>query len=312
MQQSVDVGFLQSLANHLVCIAAYSSQKQTFLIELSDSKNMSQEHSSAWWPSPRDGQARITLFGSHHFHTPGNDEQTMELDDPLSPKRQRELVVLREHIQERSFDHIAVECPADRQSGLNKQYQAIQTGTAFDDEDSYPDGPIPLRSETVQVGFRVADALDLDSIHAVDSRPDPPDMDASWAIEEDPAEVPYPQLDAEELVRAEQEMIRNSTYLESLREQNRMKSLRQNQTVNIAASLTSSDGDEYTGSTQIGYWYERNARILENLSRITDPDEETLFVVGASHVIPVKQLAQAAPATCPRSALPLLTQETNN
>jgi hypothetical protein len=281
-------------------------------METSSTGDMSQENPLAWWPSPRDGQARLTLFASHHFHTPGNDEQTMELDDPLSPKRQRELVVLREYLEERSFDHIAVECPADRQSSLDKQYQAIRAGTAFDDEDDYPDGPIPLRSETVQIGFRIADALGLDSVHAVDSRPDTPDIDANWAIEEDSAEVPYPQFDAKELVRAEQELIRNSTYLDALREQNRMSSLRQNQAVNIAASLTSSDGDEYTGSTQIGYWYERNARILENLSRITGPDEKTLFVVGASHVIPVKQLAQAAPATCPRSALPLLTQETNN
>ena len=79
--------------------------------------DMSQENPSAWWPSPRDGQARLTLFGSHHFHTPGNDEQTMNLDDPLSPKRQRELVVLREYLEERSFDHIAVECPRQAVSG---------------------------------------------------------------------------------------------------------------------------------------------------------------------------------------------------
>lgn len=269
---------------------------------------MSQAKPSGWWPSPRDGQARVTLLGSHHFHTPGNDEHTMDLDDPLSPKRQRELVVLRERLEDRAFDHVAVEIPASLQEPLNEQYSAMQNTSAFDDEDEYPDGPAPIRSETVQIGFRVADALSLDSVHAVDSRPNFPEIDANWAIEDDPDSVPYPLLDAEELVKSEQEMIRNSTYLEALREQNQFSHLQQNQTLNIAAAHSSSNGDEYTGSTQIGHWYERNARIFENLARITAPNEETLFVVGASHVIPIKQLAQAAPATCPRSPIPLLSQ----
>lgn len=269
---------------------------------------MSQAKPSAWWPSPRDGQARITLLGSHHFHTPGNDEHTMDLDDPLSPERQREFVALRERLEDRLFDHVAVEIPAGRQEPLNEQYTAIQNTSAFDDESEYPDGPAPIRSETVQIGFRVADALGLNSVHAVDSRPELPDIDANWAIEEDPDSVPYPLLDAEELVKSKQEIIRNSTYLDALREQNQVSQLRQHQTLNIAAALSSSDGDGYTSSTQIGYWYERNARIFENLARITAPNEETLFVVGASHVIPIKQLAQAAPATCPRSPMPLLSQ----
>lgn len=268
---------------------------------------MSRENRSDWWPCPRDGQARLTLLGSHHFHTPGNDEHTMELDDPLSRGRQRELVALCDRLEERSFDNIAVECPVDRQADLREQYRAIRAGTAFDDEDGYPEGPIPIRSETVQVGFRVAKALGLDSVHAADSRPEPREIDANWAIEEDPSDVPYPQVDVEALVEAEQEMIRRSTYLEVAREINRVPSLQERQEVNVAAALSSSDGDEYTGSKQLGSWYERNARMLENLSQITGPGEETLFVVGASHVVPVKQLAQAAPATCPRSALPLLT-----
>lgn len=268
---------------------------------------MSQEQPSAVWPTPCDGQACLTLLGSHHFHTPGNDEYGMELDDPLAPERQWELRRLCECLQKRLFDHVAVEIPTERQEALNEQYAAVQNRGEFDDEDGFPEGPAPIRSETVQVGFRIADALGLESVQAVDSRPDTPDIDADWAIDEHPDDVPYPLVDPEEVVRAEQEMISSSTYIEALREQNRVDKLQQGQTLNIAAALSSSDGGGYTGSKQIGHWYERNARMFENLSRVTGPDEETLFVVGASHVMPIKQLAQAAPGTCPRSALPLLT-----
>lgn len=258
------------------------------------------------WPRPQDGQGRITLLGTHHFHTPGNDEHTVDLDDPLSPERQEELVALRKRLQDGPFDNVAVEIPVGDQERLDEQYAATRNAAAFDSEAKHPDGPAPIRSEMVQIGFRVADTLALDSVHAVDSRPDFPDIDADWAIAEDPDSVPYPLHDAEEMVKCEQAMIRDSTYIEALRRQNQGDQLRQGQSLNIAAALSSSN-DGYAGSTQIGYWYERNARIFENLARVTAPNEETLFVVGASHVLPLKQLAQAAPATCPRSPLSLLS-----
>lgn len=262
---------------------------------------------SMWWPDPRDGQARLTLLGSPHLHSPGHDAYGMDLDDPLDSTRQEQLRTVRDRLVRRSFDHVAVEVPATHQTALDQQYAAIRDGAAFTDEATVPDGPIPIRSETVQIGFRVADALDHERVHAVDSRPELPDIDANWEIEIDSDAVPYPVLDPDELVEAKQERIRTSTYGEMLREQNSPALLRRNQSLNVTAAMSSSGPDDYVGSTQLGYWYERNARIFENLRDVTGPDEETLFVVGASHVIPVKQLAQAAPATCPRSPLSLLT-----
>jgi hypothetical protein len=268
---------------------------------------MTSDAGPAWWPEPRDGQARLTLLGSPHLHAPGNDAHGMELDDPLSTERQAQLHAVCERLEVRPFDHVAVEVPWGMQATLDEQYAAVRDGVALDDETAFPDGPVPVRSETVQIGFRVADALDLDGVVAVDSRPDPPEVDATWTVDEDPDEVPYPLLDAEELVQSAERRLRESTYLEALREQNRPTELRRNQQLNVAAAHTSGDEGDYTTATQLGYWYERNARMFENLARTTGPDEETLFVVGASHVVPVKQLAQAAPATCPRSARPLLT-----
>ncbi|KTG09446.1 hypothetical protein AUR64_16855 [Haloprofundus marisrubri] len=93
--------------------------------------------------------------------------------------------------------------------------------------------------------------------------------------------------------------------MEVLRNLNQPSRLRLLHSGNVAASLSSSDGDDYVGSRQVGYWYERNGRIVENLRRVTEPDEETLFVVGASPVVPVKQLLDAEPSTCSPSSLPL-------
>lgn len=269
---------------------------------------MSRQERRMRWRAPDECQSRITLLGSPHLANPRNDEHNTEVDDTLTPYRQNELAVVRERLETRNFDHVAVEIPRDHQTALDEQYEAVRDDLALDDEEGVPDGPADVRGEAVQIGFRLADALDHERVHAVDSRPPFPDVDADWAIDENPDAVPYSLPDFEEMVKAEERMIRDSTLVEVLREKNRGKHLQTLHAGNIAASLSSSDGEEYVGSKQVGHWYERNARMLENLRRVTEPGDETLFVVGASHVVPVEQLADAAPGTCPRSSLPLLAE----
>lgn len=267
---------------------------------------MSQQKSPLRWPTPGEGQSRITLLGSPHLANPGNDEHNLEVDDTLTSKRQEELAVICERLENGDFDHIAVEIPRDRQTALDEQYEAIRNGVALDDEQGFPDGPADIRGEAVQIGFRLADTLNHERVHAVDSRPPFPDSNADWAIDEDPDAVPYSLPDFEEMVETQTQRLRNSTLIEVLREQNQGERLQLLHAGNIAASFSSSNGEEYVGSQQVGHWYERNGRMLENLERVTESEAETLFIVGASHVVPVKQLADAAPATCPKSPLPLL------
>lgn len=270
---------------------------------------MTAQHATMQWPTPSDGQSRITLLGSPHLANPGHDAHNVAVDDPLTSKRQQELAIICDHLENGDFDHVAVELPRDCQSGVDEQYEAIQGGAALHEEDAFPAGPAAIRGEAVQIGFRLAAALDHDQVKAVDSRPPFPDSSADWAIAEDPATVPYSLPDMEALVAAEEQRLRKSTLLALLQEKNRSEHLQTLHAANIAASFSSSsapDGDEYTGSRQVGHWFERNGRMLENLNRVTGADEETLFIVGASHVIPVKQLADAFPATCPQSPRPFL------
>lgn len=258
------------------------------------------------WPEPRDGQLRITLLGSPHLANPGNDEHNLTVDDVLAPGRQAELVSVRDQLADRGFDQVALEVPRGEQAALSEQYDRLAGGVDLDDEEGFPEGPVPIRSESVQVGVRVARALDHNHVAAVDSHPEIPDIEADWAFDRDPADVPYPIPDMAEIVAAEQERLRKSSLLEVLRENNRAETLRTYHGGNIGVAYDSTDGDGYTGSKQIGFWYERNARMLENLRRAGDPGDEVLFVVGTSHVLPLKQLAAAEPSTCPRSPLELL------
>lgn len=257
-------------------------------------------------PAPRQGQGRLTILGSPHLANPGNDEHNTDVDDMLTPERQRELTTVCDRLEAREFDNVAVEIPRDRQATLNEQYEPVRTGLNLDADAQFPDGPARIRGEAVQIGFRLARRLGLTSVHAVDSQPTPPDIDADWAIDVPADDVPYPVPNVDQLVDDEQQRLRTADLLDVLRSQNDPTHLRSLQAVNIAAALSSTEDDGYTGSKQLGFWYERNARLLENLRRTTGPDEETLFIVGASHVCPISQLARADPQSCPRSPLPLL------
>lgn len=262
---------------------------------------------STFWPAPEDGQVRLTLLGSVHLANPEHDEHNPAVDDVLAPARQSELRDLRERLESDDFDAVAVEAPWSEQAALDSQYDAFRDRGALDDEAAFPDGPCAVRGEAVQVGFRLASSLGLERVHAVDSDPEFPDVDADWAIDEDQREVPYPLPDFEAVVDTQQRLLETESLPAVLRAVNQVEHLRTLHSGNVAASFSSSDASrEYAGSQQVAYWYERNARMVENLSRVTAPGERALFVVGASHVLPVKQLADAAPATCPESPLPLL------
>ncbi|MFB6198765.1 MAG: DUF5694 domain-containing protein, partial [Halobacteriaceae archaeon] len=182
---------------------------------------MDDDVSDANWPKPRDGEARITLLASHHLANPGNDEHNLEFGNTLAPERQRELEALREHLETRDFESIALEIPREMQDELDEQYAAVRGGVALDDEYDFPDGPARIRGEEVQVGFRLADALGLENVHAVDSHPPTPDIDASFAIDIDPESVPYSVPDFESLIEDERDRIANESLIEMYRKLNR-------------------------------------------------------------------------------------------
>lgn len=312
-------------------------------------------------------ETRLTILGSHHLAQPGNDEHGTDAGDPLDEDRQRELAALRDRLAARSFDWVGLEIPRDHRDALAEQVDAVDAAVAergeavWTDPDEWPDGPLRVRGEAVQIGLRLARRLDA-RVHAVDSQPAPPDPPADsaseldWSLAVDPDAVPYDVPDPEAVVADRESRVAESSYLELFQHTNREPQLLENHRLNVAASLSSSelsasdaespvesrsersasaesesgsDTDtsvesesdtesplvapdattDYAGSRQLGYWYERNARICENCRAVATPNSEGLLVIGAAHVVPVRQVADAAIGVTPASSLPLLTDD---
>lgn len=110
------------------------------------------------------GKIKIMLMGTYHFNNPAADEYNSTADDYLSEKRQRELRHVNNLLREFNPDKVFLECFSDEQAWYDSLYQL---GAAFD--------PSVLknnfgRNEIFQIGFKLAQQLDHESIQCVDAR----------------------------------------------------------------------------------------------------------------------------------------------
>lgn len=253
------------------------------------------------WASPEPGQVEVMLLGCYHMANPGNDTFNVDADDVLEPRRQRELEALTDRLATWQPDRIAVEQSADKQARLDERYRQYRSG----DLDN-------TRNEVVQVGFRLADELDLDRVLAIDHQirlddrledglsPDPDDVPT-------PDEVAYPLTDAEAEHREDQGRLHRSSIPEYLAWQNRASQLSLNHELLFAHAIDRTDVD--VGSRVLATWYERNARTVHTLWNAIDADtDHVLVVIGSGHVRVLAHLLTEAPMFCPVSPLPLLPE----
>lgn len=123
------------------------------------------------WPDPKEGQREVMLLGSTHLaQTPGDTQNAYASNagEILGEQRQVELETLTDRFTAWEPDRIAVEETVSQQAVLDDAYSAyrddpgtLDTGSEWETDRS---------SEIVQIGFRLADKLDHNSVVAVDYR----------------------------------------------------------------------------------------------------------------------------------------------
>lgn len=267
------------------------------------------------WPEPRAGQVEVLLLGTVHM-------EWSRLDDVLDPERQCELRELTDRLEIWEPDGVAVERPYELQSDVDELYEEYQSGDRsydeeFDTESSHPlaDDTITVcRGESVQIGFRLADRLDHDQVHAVDS---PMYMDAY--LDEELGEGEFEKakraaasnLDVsipEGVSETQVERWHESTVVGFLEWQNREENLRTTEASHSAVALAGFD-ERYRGARLLTGWYERNLRIVENLYRAADDHnlDRLLLVIGQGHTHILRHLLSDAPPLCPVNPRPVLT-----
>ncbi len=228
-------------------------------------------------------RVEVMILGTYHMANPGLDYLKSDLDDHLSPRRQREIGELVARIA--AFRPTKIMVEAVPTSKVNEQYRA------------YLDGTYRLTAnETDQVAMRLAKSLGHGSLVPVDSKLD---------------------MDIEGVMKVAQELNDQSALKQMagiLSTIQREQSQRKTMTVcdiHLAANdpkwlafgqgaynrmLRVGTAENSKGADVVGGWYLRNVRIFANVARAIGPeDKRVLVLIGAGHAPILRQLVQDAP-----------------
>lgn len=240
------------------------------------------------WADCQPGQVQILLLGTFHF------DQSRDVD-VLEAHRQSELREVIERLALWAPTRIAVEYPHAEQADLDSLFHDYVRR----------DGPGASRNEIAQIGFRLAERLGHRRVHAVDT---PMNLwhdsiqvfDDRWPTLRDQLRARWPLR----MVSEDQDP-GGSTLAEILRALN--ADAPPGNSDMYAGFLPLVEDDVYAGALKLRPWYDRNLRIVQNLFRVSTPnDDRVLLVIGAGHVRVLKQIMEITPQLCPVSALPVL------
>lgn len=231
--------------------------------------------------------ARVMILGTYHFANPGADEVNIEADNVLSPTRQSQIEAVLNSLSRFEPTKVAVEDPPAHGSVLSRADSLYQ---------AYTNGAHELtRSETQQIGFRLAERSGHDQLYPVDHEGTFPfEAVMSYAAQHDTAFVQYFQRWREAAQSTQDSLQQNATVPEILRSLNGPKFLSETEALYVRTASVG-DATNYVGADLTTAWHERNLRIFANLARVAEPGDRIVVVFGAGHAPMLRRLVEASP-----------------
>ena len=219
-------------------------------------------------------KARVLVLGVFHMANPGKDMFNLQVDDVLAPKRQKELSELAETLKKFQPTKIALEAPAESDK-IRKQYEDYLAGNYS-----------LTRSESDQIGFRLAKAMGHKQVYGIDTQGDFPfDPIAQFAKKNGKEELLnglISQVPKE--IEAMSVILSKGTILDLLRYINQDEQVRRDHEFYMSLAQFAGNG-EYPGPDLLAAWYQRNIRIYSNLRRLIDsPEDRVLVIYGSGHL----------------------------
>lgn len=224
----------------------------------------------------------VMIVGNFHMSNPGKDLLNAKVDDVLSPERQAQIKSVNAALAKFRPTKIAAEWPAKLASEIYTKYRA---GTLK-----------PQRNEVVQLGFRLADTMNLKTVYGIDVAGD----------------FPYEPVEAYAKAHGQDDILTNAhaTIAKSVAAQDRIMA-----TGTVAAALRflndpaeiANDnafyrdmlkiggGSEQPGADLLSAWYRRNFLICANLVQMAKPGDRVVVFYGAGHAFLLRQCVKETP-----------------
>jgi hypothetical protein len=228
---------------------------------------------------------QILVVGTYHMSNPGQDIFNMSADDVLAPKRQSEIAELLEVLKAFHPTKIAIEADVYRDRA-QKEYA------------DYLVGKYDLsRNEIDQIDYRLAKELGMKTIYSVDFDGDFP---MQRVINYAKAKGQSQELDqlmsqVGNMVKKQDEYLHSHTILETLSYMNADAKVAEDLGFYARWCHYGEPGD-YAGPDLLASWYQRNARIYNNIAKIVEsPNERILVIYGAGHLGLLRQNVASDP-----------------
>jgi hypothetical protein len=238
-------------------------------------------------PAPAAGRSpiHVMVLGTFHMANPGLDYANVEADDVLAPGRQAEIEDVVDRLAVFRPTKVAVEAPTGN-SGITDRYARYLRGD-YELE----------RSETFQIGFRLARSLEHPTVYPVDHRMDM-EMEAvlGWAAQngQHPLIEEF-QATIGRIVASQDSLLKAGTIGDVLRAMNEPAMLDEAHGFYMRIAEVGRDSF-YPGTDQLAVWYERNLRIFTNILRIAQPGDRILVIMGQSHAPILQRFLRDHPA----------------
>ena len=246
------------------------------------------------------GQVQIMVLGTYHMSNPGMDTTNMEADDVLSDRRQAEMTDLVNRLAQFAPDKMLVEGPYGDER-IKSRYAAYLAGEHE-----------LTRNETEQIGYRLARQLGHDGVYPIDY----PMFQDDTALGFYKAYHPKLEDDSEAIREgwsaasaASAEKLRSGTIAEYLHHLNDSDywAFGLDSRFTMQTSIKYAQYDQYAGADLLTSWYKRNLRMLTNIHRsLDDDDERALLLVGSGHNKILWDFIDTSPLLCRIDPRPFL------
>lgn len=218
-------------------------------------------------------KAQVMILGVYHFHNPNADLIKTNFPDHLSEKKQREIAEVLDLLAKFNPNKIVVEAPPE-QTKVHENFQA------------YLKGDYKLTANEIeQIGYRLAQRLNLKQIHLADHRIG---MDFNSVLTAARETNNKHFLDTFQSVMTKVEAMQTRhaqiTVREALIELNEPRWQDETRALYLQLARVRNQ-EKYVGADVLTDWYQRNFRILTNLTQVIEsPQDRVLVIFGQGHV----------------------------
>lgn len=224
----------------------------------------------------------VLVLATYHMDNPGLDVMNVQADNVLTEKRQKEIHEFVNLLKRFKPTKIAVEVPFGSDN-LDERYSRYLRG-------EYQ----MTRSETDQIGFRLAKESNHPKIYGVDANGafDIGRVFAFAGANNQQDLVDRGLLIGKRQVAEVNKLIQTTTITNIYKAMNDQRRINEGHQAYMMMSRIGKD-KEYPGVGLLADWYERNLKIFSNIERITESkDDRILIIIGGGHVKLLQQFIE--------------------